>query len=389
MKQTKISIIQSCKMKQLFFLLLLLSIIKTSSAQNVGIGTPTPNPSAALEIKSTNKGLLIPTMTTSQRFAINNPANGLMVYDTDKNELHHYNGTNWRPILNGEYWSRGITSRDRIGNSTDSVGIGTLSPTERLDINGNIRSRDDVLADGRVVAAGTVTGSGLITQGGLTVSSSGLIGGNLTVNSNLSTNSDLIVNNAAATLQLKASGTDKAFFQLSGDNLRLGTYSGNNNGQIILRSGGVDRLTVFENGNINIGSSSANAAKLRVSGDISVQDNITVQDNVNVGGRVTRSNLSNNRDFLPICFGKINEDGSIISGSGNFTVTTTPGFTGIYEITSNAINANVVFVGTSAQFGSTVWMKYESGNKVKVHCNTILNGSSSYTPFSFVMYRGD
>jgi hypothetical protein len=42
-----------------------------------------PHPSAILEVKSTNKGMLIPRMTTSQRMGINNPAVGLLVYDTD------------------------------------------------------------------------------------------------------------------------------------------------------------------------------------------------------------------------------------------------------------------------------------------------------------------
>ncbi len=378
-------------MKQIFFLLLLFIVIKSSTAQNIGIGTTAPNVDALLDISSTNKEVLFPRMTSLQRISINTPPNGLMVYDTDRNELYQYISAtfSWRALINDSYWQRQSLTRNRIGNSSDSVGIGTLSPTEWLDVDGNIRSRNDLLADGRVIATGTVSRSGLQTSGGLTVSSNGLIGGNLTVNSMLSTNSDLIVNNASATLQLKAAGADKAFFQLSGDNLRLGTNSGNGNGQIILRSGGTDRLTVFENGNINIGSSFANAAKLRVSGDISVQDNITVQDNVNVGGKVTRSNLNNNIDFLPICFGKVGEDGSVISGSGNFTVSTTPALPGIYEITSSAINSSVVFVSTSAQFGGTLWMKYESGNKVKVYCNALYNGSASNIPFSFVMYKGD
>lgn len=46
-------------------------------------GNP-PNGSAMLDISSTNQGLLIPRMTTAQRMAIANPANGLMVFDTDR-----------------------------------------------------------------------------------------------------------------------------------------------------------------------------------------------------------------------------------------------------------------------------------------------------------------
>lgn len=67
-------------------------------AQSVGIGTTTPNPSAKLEVKSNNSGFLPPRMTLTERDAINNPAQGLMVYCTDcvpGGELSIYNGTNW------------------------------------------------------------------------------------------------------------------------------------------------------------------------------------------------------------------------------------------------------------------------------------------------------
>jgi hypothetical protein len=52
-------------------------------AQNVGIGTNTPDSSAALHISDTSKGILIPRMTMNQRLNIHNPAEGLMVYQTD------------------------------------------------------------------------------------------------------------------------------------------------------------------------------------------------------------------------------------------------------------------------------------------------------------------
>lgn len=42
-----------------------------------------PDPSAMLDIKSVNRGLLLPRMTLAQRDAIPNPANGLMVICTD------------------------------------------------------------------------------------------------------------------------------------------------------------------------------------------------------------------------------------------------------------------------------------------------------------------
>ncbi|MCU0327576.1 MAG: hypothetical protein MUE53_01185 [Chitinophagales bacterium] len=49
----------------------------------VGIGTTSPDNSSELEIKSSNRGLLIPRMTAAQRNAIGSPADGLLVYQTD------------------------------------------------------------------------------------------------------------------------------------------------------------------------------------------------------------------------------------------------------------------------------------------------------------------
>ncbi|SHJ70899.1 protein of unknown function [Reichenbachiella agariperforans] len=62
---------------------------------NVGIGTKSPHASAALDISSTEKGLLIPRMTPAERDAISSPAAGLLVYNTEDNEINKYNGSAW------------------------------------------------------------------------------------------------------------------------------------------------------------------------------------------------------------------------------------------------------------------------------------------------------
>lgn len=59
-------------------------------AQNVGIGTNTPSASAALEIKSSDKGVLFPRLTSAQRNAINNPAHGLHIFNLTENCLNYY-----------------------------------------------------------------------------------------------------------------------------------------------------------------------------------------------------------------------------------------------------------------------------------------------------------
>lgn len=64
---------------------LLLSSLNGLIAQNVSIneGGAEPDSSAMLDVSARDKGILIPRMTSAQRIGITNPANGLIVYQTD------------------------------------------------------------------------------------------------------------------------------------------------------------------------------------------------------------------------------------------------------------------------------------------------------------------
>jgi hypothetical protein len=64
-------------------LILLSFVISIQVYGQTGIGTTTPNASAKLEIAATDKGLLIPRLTLTQRGSISSPANGLLIYQTD------------------------------------------------------------------------------------------------------------------------------------------------------------------------------------------------------------------------------------------------------------------------------------------------------------------
>lgn len=87
------------RMSKLILLLLVVWPGAYCIAQNVGIGTVNPHPSAQLEIQSTSKGTLITTMTTAQRKAIVSPALGLLVFDTDKKTIYMFDGIKWLPFL--------------------------------------------------------------------------------------------------------------------------------------------------------------------------------------------------------------------------------------------------------------------------------------------------
>jgi hypothetical protein len=92
------------QMKNLTLLILILGIGQHFIyAQSVGIAKDeiTPHPSAALEIRSNEKGLLIPRMTSANKNAIEAPAIGLLIYQIDGAKGFYYSdGNNWN-LLEG------------------------------------------------------------------------------------------------------------------------------------------------------------------------------------------------------------------------------------------------------------------------------------------------
>ncbi len=78
--------------------LALVSFQKTT-AQSFAINTDgsTASSSSILDVKSTDKGILIPRMTKAQKNAIASPAAGLMIYQIspDSTGFHYFDGTRW------------------------------------------------------------------------------------------------------------------------------------------------------------------------------------------------------------------------------------------------------------------------------------------------------
>lgn len=105
-------------------LLMLLSTGTQLLAQNVSInndGSP-PDPSAMLDVKSTEKGFLIPRMTADEKNAIANPANGLLIFQTDgESGFYYYVDGQWNYIASSTVLLNRIQTEEntrRIGDST-------------------------------------------------------------------------------------------------------------------------------------------------------------------------------------------------------------------------------------------------------------------------------
>ncbi len=122
-------------MKTTLYALLFISFC-TGYAQ-VGIGTTNPDASSILDITSTNTGILIPRLTETQRTDITNPANGLLVYQTDNinTGFWYYNGTAWTHlnVNRGEFESIGGIVRNTSNINSDCFVFGS---TQMDDLEG-------------------------------------------------------------------------------------------------------------------------------------------------------------------------------------------------------------------------------------------------------------
>lgn len=85
-------------MKRILFTTLLFIINSDYILAQVGVGTITPHESAILEVKSNEKGFLLPRVNNSNLQLINSPAEGLMVYNTDEKCLSIFKQSNWYDV---------------------------------------------------------------------------------------------------------------------------------------------------------------------------------------------------------------------------------------------------------------------------------------------------
>jgi hypothetical protein len=286
------------------FLLLANCLWLPGFSQNIGIGTTTPNSSALLDLNSTTRGLLIPRMTSAQRLAIASPTQGLMVYDVTTRQFWIFNGS-WHSLQDERdiFWFKSSASQDKI-HTLDSVGVGSPVLNEKMNItNGNLYIRDNrsaaifnphVIFD---VPAVEFKEAGLqFTRSGDTIAAINYIhnpniGSYIKIGtSNAGISPDLVVAEDGYTglgildpqvkLHVRNSGEDEllrleglnpmiklrrrtntfpltfediGFMQTSVDDLRVGTFSGNNFGQFIVRMNGTDRVFVDPSGEVGIG----------------------------------------------------------------------------------------------------------------------------------------
>ena len=149
----------------------------SAQAQSVGIGTTTPDASAALDITSSTKGLLVPRVASAS--AVASPAPGLLVYQTGSPAGFYYNaGTaaapSWQQLgaaASGSFVQN--TTTQQAGSNFNISGDGTVA--------GTLTAVNAVLGTATVTGAltgsgasiGTAVGVGIRTDGGLNLGQNG------------------------------------------------------------------------------------------------------------------------------------------------------------------------------------------------------------------------
>ncbi|MCW5898296.1 MAG: hypothetical protein KIT10_03415 [Flavobacteriales bacterium] len=177
-------------------LILFLTLIAShvSIAQGVGINNPAPDPSALLDLTSTDKGLLVPRMTTAQRDGIPVPALSLLIFNTTNERFEYHNGSAWVPFILNTGWlttgNAGTNAATNFVGTTDNVplvlrtnnteqlriqgngnvGIGVNAPMHRLDVQGDAFFRSAFMDPGLRISTneGSLTYVDLIGEQGFT-----------------------------------------------------------------------------------------------------------------------------------------------------------------------------------------------------------------------------
>jgi trimeric autotransporter adhesin len=113
------------------FVILLCTAYNTT-AQSLAINTDgsTANTSALLDVKSTDKGILIPRMSKTQKNAITSPATGLLIFQDapDSTGFYYYGGSSWL------WLNSNLTGWSTTGNSGIDTTVNFIGTTNNMPL---------------------------------------------------------------------------------------------------------------------------------------------------------------------------------------------------------------------------------------------------------------
>jgi hypothetical protein len=252
------------------------------------------------------------------------PSEGLLYYNTANHNFRYYDGTAWQQALFGNQWN---INGSNISYSGGNVGIGIANPLGMFTVNGT--------NSGNALFQNSFTGN--------TLNDGFFIG---------------------------ISSLDTYLWNFENGPIRFGTF-------------GNEKMTLLANGNFGINNIFP-SQKLDVGGNINATGNINAANAI-VTGKVNRT-ATGTTNLVPIAFGTVQDNGVILSGSGNFTLTDLG--VGHKQITVSGVSLNIsthTIVGSV--FSSTP--RFENyliiTGDLEVFTRDI-TGALINTPFAFVIY---
>ena len=319
---------------------------------SVGIGTSQPAAGAILEIKSPDKTIIIPRLSTASLNAITSPAAGMIAYDINKEKLVTFVNA---PAVNsiGQF----VATHSRFLNSDQSIGQSFIAPS-------NIRLKEILVY---LVTQNTPTNFTMYLHDGTG------IGGSILDSAKIST--------VAVTSELKAFS-----FAASGITLQEGNVY-----TFQLRSDVVPALTAsiyiaagdpYPNGNLFTGSTPEPGNDLY----------FFVNSLTGAGVWHSLAAAPGNTNMLAVAYGNVfsNATTTINNSSNNCTLNHTG--TGVYEISFSSTNLSVIDPATLpvnvSLFGATPGFITFSGGVGKIIVRTFNTaGAATDRGFGFTVFQ--
>jgi hypothetical protein len=297
--------------KRFAILFLLFVLLPFSYSQNVSINESgsAPHQSAILDVSSSDKGMLVPRMSSLQREMISNKATGLLVFDTTTKGFWFYDGMTWVDLSSPTFIA------DRDGDTKIQVEEAGDEDVIRFDVLGSEIARMDqktfhLNAPGNSVYVGELAGSFDEGTGGYNV---GLGNDAMKFIQNGSFNTSL----GSSAMQNNRAGSN---------NVAIGSAAGTND--------------TLSNKNVYIGARAGNLAFTPHSKEGSIMIGFEA------GSQEMMSNklyIENSNAVTPLIYGDFSSDSLVIHGSlgikGNYTFPESDGTIG--QVLSTDGNGNI------------------------------------------------
>lgn len=390
-------------LSQIFSVVLIVLPYIIYSQNNVGIGTPSPNPSAILDLTAMDKGVLVPRMTTIERLAIVSPATGLLVFDNDRKSFWFYDSgiSDWIEVRSGNIKSLADADNDTkvqveknpdediirfdLGGSEKMVLRTNANGQERLEMGLNTSVGKDALYSNSTGTDNSVFGNGAMLTN--TTGSKNTALGSFALNKNTIGKENTamgyraLYNNITGDYNT-AIGDSALYANTSGyQNTAVGNWSLQNNSSGVDNTGiGLNALLSNSTGRYNtaVGSwclkSNTTAYYNTAIGNNSMYSNTTGTNNTAIGHLSLRSNTTGNHNTA------VGKDALYTNTTG--TQNTANGLATLYYNTTGTDNtANGVFalhLNTTGNYNTALgsWSLYSN---TTAHRNTAVGNNTMYS----------